>query len=75
MKFDVPTREDRPDHAEGRGRRPDTLTYDNIQVANYLHVRSRTRATGWSSGSSPCTFYWAPDYRKITDIEVRKALA
>ena len=26
-------------------------------------------------GSSPCSFYWAPDYRKITDMDVRKALA
>ena len=26
-------------------------------------------------GSTPCTRYWAPDYRKITDINVRKALA
>jgi peptide/nickel transport system substrate-binding protein len=25
-------------------------------------------------GSQPCTFLWYPDYRKITDIDVRKSL-
>ena len=27
------------------------------------------------TGGQPCTFYWAPDNRKITDIKVRQALA
>ena len=26
-------------------------------------------------GGSPCTYYWAPDNRKITDKKVREALA
>jgi peptide/nickel transport system substrate-binding protein len=26
-------------------------------------------------GPTPCTRYWAPDYRKITDINIRRAIA
>lgn len=50
-----------------------TLTYDDLQAADYntLKTKDPSRLT---TGPSPCTYYWAPDYRKITNIQVRRAL-
>ena len=52
----------------------DTLSYDNIDAADYLDFQSNA-SDRLVVGSAPCTAYWAPDYRKVTDINVRKALA
>ncbi|MGZ4492245.1 MAG: ABC transporter substrate-binding protein [Nocardioidaceae bacterium] len=51
-----------------------TLTFDNIQAQDYRTFlgRAHDRVV---QGTQPCTFYWAPDYRKITDKRVREALA
>ena len=51
-----------------------TLTYDNIQASNYIRAK-QDASDRLVIGSSPCSFYWGPDYRKITDMDVRKALA
>ena len=50
-----------------------TLTYDDIAAADFGKAmqESRDRVV---LGSNPCTYLWFPDYRKITDIDVRKAL-
>jgi peptide/nickel transport system substrate-binding protein len=51
-----------------------TLTYDNLLAPDYqqLVAKDPDRLT---LGVVPCTFYWAPDNRKITDQRVREALS
>ncbi len=49
-----------------------TLTYDDILAGDFGDINDSGRM---SIGSFPLTSYWAPDYRKITDIKVRQALA
>lgn len=49
-----------------------TLTYDDVLNADYRKFTSTGRLV---VGGFPLTSYWAPDYRKITKLEVRQALA
>ncbi len=49
-----------------------TLTYDDVLAANYRKFVDSGRL---EVGGYPLTSYWAPDYRKITDLKVRQALA
>ncbi|MGA8257791.1 MAG: ABC transporter substrate-binding protein [Nocardioides sp.] len=49
-----------------------TLTYDNVQASNYRKFQETDRVI---TGGFPLTSYWAPDYRKITDIRIRQAIA
>ncbi|WP_167736773.1 ABC transporter substrate-binding protein [Nocardioides sp. 1609] len=49
-----------------------TLTYDDVLNENYRDFDASGRLV---VGGFPLTSYWAPDYRKITDIKVRQALA
>lgn len=51
-----------------------TMTYEDVQAANYRKFKSE-HSDRLVLGGSPCTYYFAPDYRKITDIKVRQALA
>lgn len=50
-----------------------TMTYDDLQSSDYSKVKASSPSQ-LTVGPSPCTYYWAPDYRKITDINVRKAM-
>jgi peptide/nickel transport system substrate-binding protein len=74
MKFDVPSAKVDQISLNDEGLGQTSLTYDNIQAPNFLNAK-QDASDRLVLGSSPCSFYWAPDYRKITDIEVRKALA
>jgi peptide/nickel transport system substrate-binding protein len=74
MKFDVPSAKVDQISLNDEGEGQTTLTYDNIQASNFVTAK-QDASDRLVLGSSPCSFYWAPDYRKITDIEVRKALA
>ena len=74
MKFDVPSAKIDQISLNDEGDGQTTLTYDNIQASNFVTAK-QDASDRLVLGSSPCSFYWAPDYRKITDIEVRKALA
>jgi len=51
-----------------------TLSYDNV-LAPDLRQFSTQDKDRLILGGQPCTFYWAPDYRKVKSIDVRKALA
>jgi len=51
-----------------------TLTFDDITGTTYPTFDEQA-SDRLVLGSTPCTRYWAPDYRKITDIDVRRALA
>jgi peptide/nickel transport system substrate-binding protein len=51
-----------------------TLTYDDLLAPDFqkMQQQSPDRLT---LGGSPCTYYWAPDNRKITSKKVREALS
>ena len=51
-----------------------TMTIDDVQGKNYRKFLDQA-GDRVETGTTPCTRYWAPDYRKITDIKVRQALA
>jgi peptide/nickel transport system substrate-binding protein len=51
-----------------------TLSYENVLAEDYQEFKA-TASDRLVLGSAPCTFYWNPDNRKITDIRVRRALA
>lgn len=56
------------------GQGAQTLTYDNVLSSDYLYF-SQQAPNQLTTGSSPCTYIWYPDNRKITNIKVRQALA
>ncbi len=74
MTFDVPSAKVDQIMLSDQGEGQTTLTYDNILASDFVKAKQQA-SDRLVLGSSPCSFYWAPDYRKITDIEVRKALA
>ncbi len=49
-----------------------TLTYDDVLNENYRKFDQSGRLV---VGGFPLTSYWGMDYRKITDLKVRQALA
>jgi peptide/nickel transport system substrate-binding protein len=49
-----------------------TMTYDDVLANNFKAFNDSGRL---EIGGFPLTSYWAPDYRKITDLKVRQALA
>ena len=75
MKFDVPSAKVDQISLNDEGLGQTSLTYDNIQAPNYARRPSRTPVTGWSSAPRRARTTGHLDYRKITDIDVRKALA
>jgi peptide/nickel transport system substrate-binding protein len=50
---------------------PSPVSQDFITTSVYLQARKLNRL---AAGPGRCTFWVAPDYRKITDIRVRKAI-
>ncbi len=57
-----------------KGEGQTTLTYDNVLAEDFRTFQTE-HADRLDLGGQPCTSYWAPDYRKITDLNVRRALA
>ena len=51
-----------------------TLTYDNIIAADYPTAQAEGALDRLVTGTSPCTYMWYLDMRKITDIDVRRAI-
>jgi peptide/nickel transport system substrate-binding protein len=51
-----------------------TLTYDNLLAPDYQKMQ-QDDADRLTLGGQPCTFYWAPDNRKIKDKSIREALS
>jgi peptide/nickel transport system substrate-binding protein len=51
-----------------------TLTYDDLLAPDFQQMKQQS-PDRLTLGGSPCTYYWAPDYRKITDKKVREALS
>ena len=51
-----------------------TLTYDDLLAPDFTQMKQKD-PTRLTLGGSPCTYYWAPDNRKITDKKVREALS
>jgi peptide/nickel transport system substrate-binding protein len=57
-----------------KGEGQTTLSYEDIQAQNYRKFQEQA-PDRIVTGPSPCTYFLAPDYRKITDLKVRQALA
>jgi peptide/nickel transport system substrate-binding protein len=51
-----------------------TLTYDNLLAPDFTKMQS-TAPDRLTLGGTPCTYFWAPDNRKITSKKVREALS
>src|SRR3954452_1943939 len=51
-----------------------TLTYDDLLAPDFQKMK-QTAPERLTLGGSPCTNYWAPDNRKITNKRVREALS
>jgi peptide/nickel transport system substrate-binding protein len=51
-----------------------TLTYDNLLAPDFQQMQ-QTSPDRLTLGGTPCTYYWAPDNRKITNKKVREALS
>jgi len=51
-----------------------TISFDSVLADDYQEF-STTASDRLIVGSYPCTSWWSPDNRKITDIRVRRALA
>ena len=74
MDFDTPSAKIDQILLKDQGEGQTTLTYDNVLVENYVDAKQNA-SDRLVVGTDPCHFYWAPDYRKIKDINIRKALA
>ena len=57
-----------------QGEAQTTLTYDDV-LAEDFRTFQNDHEDRLVLGGPPCTSYWAPDNRKITDKKVRQALA
>src|SRR4051794_15558409 len=51
-----------------------TLTYDNLLAPDYQQLKQKA-PDRLTLGGQPCTFYWGPDNREITDKRIREALS
>jgi peptide/nickel transport system substrate-binding protein len=51
-----------------------TLTYDDLLAPDFTQLKQKDPSR-LTLGGSPCTYYWAPDNRKITNKKVREALS
>jgi peptide/nickel transport system substrate-binding protein len=74
MTFDTPTAKIDQIMLADSGDGQTTMTIDDVTAATYFQMKE-SAADRLVQGSQPCTFYWAPDYRKIKDKLVRQALA
>ena len=57
-----------------KGDAQNTLTFDDVLAADFRTMQDKYKDR-LSMGAQPCTRYWAPDYRQVTDKKVRQALA
>jgi peptide/nickel transport system substrate-binding protein len=74
MSFDTDTAKIDQIMLADSGEGQTTMTFDDVQASTYFQMKD-TAADRLVQGSQPCTFYWAPDYRKIKEKAVRQALA
>jgi len=51
-----------------------TMTYDDLLAPDFQKMKAESPER-LTLGGSPCTYYWAPDGRKITNKKVREALS
>ncbi len=74
MRFDSESAKVDQIMLKDEGDAQNTLSDDSITGPNFLQSK-QDASDRIAFGSEPCTFAWYPDYRKITDIKVRQALA
>jgi peptide/nickel transport system substrate-binding protein len=51
-----------------------SMTYDDLLAPDFAQMKQKAPSR-LTLGGSPCTYYWAPDNRKIKDKKVREALS
>jgi peptide/nickel transport system substrate-binding protein len=51
-----------------------SLTYDDLLAPDFTQMKQKDPSR-LTLGGTPCTYYWAPDNRKITDKKIRQALS
>ncbi|MFA6575348.1 MAG: ABC transporter substrate-binding protein [Nocardioides sp.] len=73
MDFTVPSEQVDEIILNDQGDAKNTMTIDDIQGPNYRKFLEQAEDRV-KQGPTPCTRYWAMDYRKITDIKVRQAV-
>jgi peptide/nickel transport system substrate-binding protein len=73
FEFDVASEKIDQTLFNDQGAAKNTFSYDDV-LAPDLRKFQNQAPDRLITGASPCTAYWAPDYRKITDIKVRQAL-
>jgi peptide/nickel transport system substrate-binding protein len=74
MDFDTPSAKIDQIMIQDTGEGQDSLTIDNILSSDYVNF-TQDSPDRLVTGTEPCTFMWYPDNRKITDINVRRAIA
>ncbi|HYG94371.1 MAG TPA: ABC transporter substrate-binding protein, partial [Nocardioides sp.] len=72
MEFDVQSAQIDEIMINDQGEAQTTISYDDVLAEDYREMEETGRL---AVGTFPLTSYWAPDYRKITDIRIRQALA
>lgn len=74
--FDFQTENSKVDQIllNDQGEGATTLTSDDVLAENFRTFQNE-HSDRLVLGGQPCTGYWAPDYRKVTDKKVRMALA
>ncbi len=74
MDFTVPSEQVDELLLNDQGDAKNSMTIDDVLGSNYRKFLDQA-GDRVVAGTSPCTRYWAMDYRKITDVRVRQALA
>jgi len=74
MDFTVPNEKIDELLLNDQGDAQNTLTFDDVLGTDYRKFQEQA-PDRLVSGPTPCTRYLAPDYRTITDINVRRAIA
>jgi peptide/nickel transport system substrate-binding protein len=72
--FDFDTDTAKIDNIVLEDSQPNALTFDDLLASTYLQMK-QAAPDRLVPGPEACTWFLAPDYRKITEIEVRQALA
>jgi peptide/nickel transport system substrate-binding protein len=74
MDFTVPNEQIDEILLNDQGDAKNSLSFDDILGTSYRTFLDRA-GDRLVTGTTPCTSYWAMDYRRIADIDVRHALA
>jgi peptide/nickel transport system substrate-binding protein len=72
--FDFDTDSAKSDNIMIEDSQPNALTFEDVLASTYLKMK-QDAPDRLDPGPEACTWFLAPDYRKVTELEVRQALA